>query len=84
MRAPSSAFRKLVDRVWDALAAEGLKVYYIDRVTIASHCPVCRRGVIGIWFVDADPPELRFVRSGQVVDDCSAGCTGRKIIRWLA
>ena len=79
MRAPSVQFLALTDRIWEALQAEGLRVTYIDRVTIASYCPVCRRGMIGVWFVDGDPPEMRLVRGGKVVTHCTMGCPEKAI-----
>lgn len=77
-RDQGSAFQRLVDRVWQGLAAQGGRVHYLARDHVGAVCPICERGSVSIWFIDADPPEIEIER-----DCCTAGCQGRKIARWV-
>ena len=70
------AYTRLFHRVWDRLEALG-PTYVIAVGHIASYCPVCHVGTIGVRFVDSDPPWLRLPEA------CSDGCGAHLIAEAL-
>jgi hypothetical protein len=80
-----SAYARLFRRVYAALERAGVEVTGSPwcvfglgdpALPYVGYCPVCRRGTVVVWLIDADPPRLR-------LDGCSAGCEPDDVARAL-
>jgi hypothetical protein len=77
-----SATVRLRQRVYKALSDAGMELLGDDGhvgglgdpdVGLAGYCPVCKRGIVLVHVIDANPPELD-------MEGCSAGCTARQVL----
>jgi hypothetical protein len=81
-----SPYARLHGRAYAALQSAGLavtgeqfSVFGIGdpSLPLMGWCPVCRRGTVAVWLVDADPPRIR------LDDGCSAGCAPEVVAKAL-
>lgn len=81
---PSEAYRKWVYRLWDRLKDRtGHPPHYMARGRLASYCPCCLTGTVGIQLLQHPRPGAAFASSATGSVGCSNGCTEPEIVEAL-